>query len=64
MSSPPGDDIFFAFVEILFSNQKKFAAALHLNQKISCRAPRADPRVTPPNPSQANNFQGHTNHEG
>jgi len=47
-----------------FLRIEEIAPACHPNQKISCRAARADLRVTALNPSQLNNFQGHANHEG
>ena len=47
-----------------FLRIEEIAAVCHSNQKIFCRAARADLRVTALNPSQANNFQRHTNHEG
>ena len=47
-----------------FLQSEEITPACHPNQKISCRAARADLRVTALNPSQSNNFQGHANHEG
>ena len=46
-----------------FLQSEEIAPACHPNQKISCRAARADLRVTALNPSQSNNFQRHANHE-
>ena len=61
---PQSGDIFFAFSLMQILQSEEIAPACHPNQKISCRAARADLRVTALNPSQSNNFQGHANHEG
>ena len=59
-----GGGIFFWLSgSVFFFNRKKIAATCHSNQKISCRAERANLRATAPNPSQGGVFQGQAHHE-